>query len=154
MARHRWRNCAATGFALRAIKHKKRPTENPNLAQSKECWRLGRRIAAFLRGARPRGLIFPCENARSLLRETSAEERSDDGADQREKREERREKMATSSILCISTVSPGGYRRSNTPMGRWPDEFKVSESREKREERREKREERRDHKKGRQRSPN
>ena len=42
MARHRWRNCAATGFALRAIKHKKRPTENPNLAQSKVCWPLGR----------------------------------------------------------------------------------------------------------------
>ena len=65
------------------------------------------RIAAFLRGARPRGLIFPCENARILLRESSAEERSDDGAEKREKREERREKMATSSIPCISTVSRG-----------------------------------------------
>ena len=62
------------------------------------------RIAAFLQGGRPRGLIIPCKNAGILFRESSAEERSDDGAKKREKREERREKIATSSIPCISTV--------------------------------------------------
>ena len=65
------------------------------------------RITAFLQGGRPRGLIIPCKNAGILFRESSAEERSDDGAEKREKREERREKMATSSIPCISTVSRG-----------------------------------------------
>ena len=65
------------------------------------------RIAAFLRGARPRGLIFPYENARILLRESSTGQRSDDKAEKRERREERREKMGTSSIPCISTVSRG-----------------------------------------------
>ena len=65
------------------------------------------RIPAFLQGRRPRGGIIPGKNAGILFRESSAEERSDDGAEKREKREERREKMATSSIPCISTVSRG-----------------------------------------------
>ena len=65
------------------------------------------RIASFLQCKTPRGLIIPCKNAGILFRESSAEERSDDGAEKREKREERREKMATSSIPCISTVSRG-----------------------------------------------
>ena len=38
----------------------------------------------------PRGLIIPCKNAGILFRESSAEERSDDGAEKREKREERK----------------------------------------------------------------
>ena len=50
------------------------------------------RIAAFLQGGRPRGLIIPCKNAGILFRESRAEERSDDGAEKSEKREERREK--------------------------------------------------------------
>ena len=50
------------------------------------------RITAFLQGGRPRGLVIPCKNAGILFRESSAEERSDDGAEKREKREERREK--------------------------------------------------------------
>ena len=54
------------------------------------------RIAAFLQGRRPRGLIIPCKNAGILFRASSAEGRSDDGAEKREKREERREKIAAS----------------------------------------------------------
>ena len=65
------------------------------------------RFASFLQCKTPRGLIIPCKNAGILFRESSAEERSDDGAEKREKREERREKMATSSIPCISTMSRG-----------------------------------------------
>ena len=47
----------------------------------------GSRVDAFLQGGRPRGLIIPCKNAGILFRESSAEERSDDGAEKREKRE-------------------------------------------------------------------
>ena len=65
------------------------------------------RLTAYLQDGRPRGGIIPCKYAGILFRESSAEERSDDGAEKREKREERREKMATSSIPCISTVSRG-----------------------------------------------
>ena len=69
------------------------------------CW--GALFAAFLQGRRPRGLMIPCKNAGILFRASSAEGRSDDGAEKREKREERREKIAASSILCISMVSRG-----------------------------------------------
>ena len=53
---------------------------------------LGARFAPFLQGRKPRGLIIPCKNAGILFRASSAEARSDDGAEKREKREERREK--------------------------------------------------------------
>ena len=48
------------------------------------------RIASFLNCKTPRGRIIPCKNAGILFRESSAEERSDDGAEKREKREERK----------------------------------------------------------------
>ena len=65
------------------------------------------RFASFLQCQTPRGLIIPCKNERILFRESSAEERSDDEAKKREKGEERREKIATSSIPCISTMCRG-----------------------------------------------
>ena len=65
------------------------------------------RIASILQCKAPRGLIIPCKSEGILFRESSAEERSDDGAKKREKREERREKIATSSIPCISTMCRG-----------------------------------------------
>ena len=114
-------NCTATGFALSRVEQQrekreerrekrsqKRPPEIPKLTDSRVFLAPGPpRIASFLQCKTPRGLIIPCKNAGILFRESSAEERSDDGAEKREKREERREKMATSSIPCISTVSRG-----------------------------------------------
>ena len=67
------------------------------------------RIAAFLQGGRPRGLIIPCKNAGILFRESSAEERSDDGAEKREKREERKWPPARfpAFLRCPVTTSMG-----------------------------------------------
>ena len=97
------------------------------------CW--GARFAAFLQGRRPRGLIIPCKNAGILFRASSAEGRSDDGAEKREKREERK-----------------------WPPARFTQDLDGKEKREERreegEERGEKREEKRLPTRGRQRSAN
>ena len=79
------------------------------------------RIAAFLQGRRPRGLIIPCKNAGILFRESSAEGRSEDGAfspswgspgarrgtQNKFWKSEVATKLAASSNPCISTVFRG-----------------------------------------------
>ena len=75
------------------------------------------RIAAFLQGGRPRGLIIPCKNAGILFRESSAEERSDDGAEKREKRKEKRENGHQLDSLHFYGVPWPPQRSYENPMG-------------------------------------
>ena len=119
------------------------------------------RIASFLQCKTSRGLIIPCKNAGILFRESSAEERSDDGA---EKREERREKR-DGSVPEGQDGREKGWALGETREERKKKREDPCRNNEQLQqglhfpgssssERSEKREERRDHKKGRQRSPN
>ena len=104
--------CNFEGFVKNAFEASRSTEGAPQMAAGPNHliflgFRATSRIASYLCCKRLRGLIIPCKNAGILFRESSAEERSDDGAEKREKREERREKMAASSIPCISTVSRG-----------------------------------------------
>ena len=75
----------------REKRSQKRPPEIPKLNDSRVFLAPGPpRVASFLQCKTLRGLIIRCKNAGILFRESSAEERSDDGAEKREKREERK----------------------------------------------------------------
>ena len=146
MARHRWRNCAATGFALRAIKHKKRPTENPNLAQSKECWRLGRVESLHfceVRGLEASYCPAKMQGACCASRAQKKGAMTEQIKERREKREERKWPPARFSAFLRCPRGVTGDLTRPWAVGPTNLRFLKVERREKREERREKRSQKR-----------
>ena len=79
------------------------------------------RIVAFLQGGRPRGFILPYKNAGFLFRESSAEERCDDGAEKREKRETNTIKMRGPKDAIVRSHNGEAQGRVDWKRDGWPD---------------------------------